>query len=258
VLDEDERRPTDQSTRAARIVIIDDQIDVVDTIALVLRADGHDVRAFTDPNPAVASAIGDPPDLVITDLGMPGMNGWDVARAIRAVVPGMPVVLLTGWGREISAAQARDGGIAAVIPKPVEGPELRRAVASALARDTGPLRVLVVDDSAAFAAVLAMLIDQAGHNTTRVETAAAAVHALHGEVYDLILLDANLAAGDAARVAAAVRAVTPPPVLCVVSGSDVPTMERLVPGADLYVEKIRVPERLDDIVGIARTRANGV
>lgn len=240
--------------RVARIVVVDDQRDVLDTTAMLLRGDGHDVRAFLDPEAAVAATLADPPELVISDLGMPGMTGWDVARAVHAERPDLPVILLTGWGREISATQMRDGGIAAVLPKPVEGPALRQAVDAALTRDQRPLRVLLVDDAAAFAAVLAMLIGQAGHEVHRVERVEAAIEALGADPYDLVLVDLNLPDGPAATVVSAARAVAGRPAVCVISGSAVDEMEKVARGADLYLEKVRVPERLDELVALARRR----
>jgi two-component system OmpR family response regulator len=173
---------------------------------------------------------------------------------VHARRPELPVVLLTGWGREISAKQMRDGGIAAVLTKPVEGPALRQAVAAALTAEAAPLRVLIVDDSGSFAAVLAMLITQAGHRVASVDAASAALDALARDEYDLVMLDANLPDRPAADVVPAARAAAGHPMVCVVSGGAVEAMAGTVPGADLFVEKVRLPERLEEIVRRARSR----
>jgi DNA-binding response OmpR family regulator len=239
--------------RIGRIVVVDDQQDVLDTTAMLLRADGHDVQVFNDPRAAVASIVADPPDLVISDVGMPRMSGWDVARAVHAAHPRVPVVLLTGWGREISPTQLRKGGVAAVLAKPLEGPALRRVVDAHLP-DQRPLQVLLVDDSAAFAAALAMLIGQHGHVVTRVERAAAGVEALRSGAFDLVVVDLGLPDLPSSAVLAAARAAVSHPCVCVVSGSAQGAMEQAVPGADLYVEKVQVSERLDDIIRAAWDR----
>jgi signal transduction histidine kinase/DNA-binding response OmpR family regulator len=243
--------------RIGRVVVIDDQQDVLDTTAMLLRGDGHDVRAFADPRAAMAGIVADPPDLVISDVGMPGMTGWDVARAVHAAHPHLPVVLLTGWGREISPAQRREGGIAAVLAKPVEGTALRQAVDALLQPEERPLRVLLVDDSVAFAAALAMLIGQRGHDVTRVETGAAAIEALQMAAFDLVVVDRGLPDQPAGAVLAAARRAVDRPAVCVVSGSASAAMMEEVPGADLYVEKVRVPERLDDLVHLAGAKRPG-
>jgi CheY-like chemotaxis protein len=185
---------------------------------------------------------------------MPGMNGWDVARSVHARHPDLPVILITGWGREISATQMREHGIAAVLPKPVEGPALRQALAGVLPAESPPLRVLIVDDSAAFAAVLAMLIGQAGHEVERVETAEAGLAALAADQHDLLLVDLGLPDRPASDLVAAARAAPGRPLVCLVSGRAAAEMERDAPGADLYIEKVRVPERLDELVAGARRR----
>ncbi len=251
---EDGGRAAQPAGRVARVVVVDDQQDVLDTTAMLLRADGHDVRVFGDPAAAVGAILADPPDLVLSDLGMPGMNGWDVARTVHARHPHVPVVLLTGWGREISAAQMRENGIAAVLAKPLEGPALRQAVGQALAAAQQPLRVLIVDDSRAFAAVLATLIGQGGHRVERVEAAADALARLTAEPFDLAIVDAGLPENGARAVLAAARAAPGAPRVCVVSGSAIAEMEEAVPGADLYVEKVRVPERLEELVALGRRR----
>ncbi|TAK20790.1 MAG: response regulator [Chloroflexota bacterium] len=242
-------------SRSARIVLVDDQLDVLDTAAMLLRADGHDPRAFTDPRAAIASIGDDPPDLVISDLGMPGMSGWELARIIHRRHPALPVVFLTGWGREISAAQMREGSVSAVIPKPIDGGALRRAVAAALPKVDRPLRILLIDDSAAFAAVLALLLRQAGHDVRHVETGGAAIEIISAEQFDLLLLDSGLPDRPASDVLAAAAGLTARPTTCVVSGSAVADMMSATPGADLYVEKVRVPDRLDEIVHHARVSA---
>ncbi len=242
-------------TRIVRIVLVDDQRDVLDTTAMLLREYGHDVRVFQDPKSAVGAVLADRPDLVMSDLGMPGMNGWDVARAVHQRYPDLPVVLVTGWGQEISAAQMRENGIAAVLTKPVEGSALQQTIATVLPHNDRPVRILIVDDSAAFAAVLAMLISQAGHQVIRVERASAGIEALANAEFDLVLVDLGLSDQPAADVLTAARTALGRPAVCVVSGSTIVEMERGAPGADLYIEKVRVPERLDELVRMARGRA---
>jgi DNA-binding response OmpR family regulator len=74
-----------------------------------------------------------PFDLVITDLGMPGISGWDVARDVRACRPGTPVVMVTGWGDRIDAAEASARGVDFVLAKPFKRDQVREMVATALA-----------------------------------------------------------------------------------------------------------------------------
>jgi DNA-binding response OmpR family regulator len=99
-----------------------------------------------------------------------------------------------------------------------------------------------------------MLIGQQGQTVTRVERAAAGIEALQTGTFDLVLVDLGLPDLPSSTVLAAARAAASRPCVCVVSGSAQGAMELDLPGADLYVEKVQVPERLDDIVRAARER----
>src|SRR6266508_281506 len=113
--------------------------------------------------------------------GMPmsGMSGWELASAIHARWSDLPIIVLTGWGRDVTTAQLKQHGVTAALAKPAEAATLRQALARALkAESDGPLRVLLVDDATAFASVLSVLIGQGGHSVKRVETAGAAIAAI--------------------------------------------------------------------------------
>ncbi|MER3486483.1 MAG: hypothetical protein C4345_11450, partial [Chloroflexota bacterium] len=66
-----------------------------------------------------------PYDIVLTDLGMPEVNGWAVARAVKAAAPNVPVILVTGWGAEVAEAELQANGVDAILPKPYRIAELR-------------------------------------------------------------------------------------------------------------------------------------
>jgi signal transduction histidine kinase/DNA-binding response OmpR family regulator len=216
----------------ATIVLVDDQQDVLDTMGMLLRRDGHYVRLFHDPHAAVEAVRGERPDVVITDLGMPGMSGWALAHEVRNRWPDLPVIVLTGWGRDVTAAQLRQHGVLTALTKPAEVADLRRALARAVgAGEDTPLRVLLVDDATAFASVLSVLIGQGGHTVQRVETATAAIELLSGSTeLDLIMLDLNLPDRHSKDVLDAARARQRSPVVCVTSGSAPHAMQREVPG----------------------------
>ena len=70
----------------------------------------------------------------MTDLAMPGMSGWQVAQAVKALRPGVPVVLVTGWGVELPAEQLRANGVDRVMTKPFRIEEVQAVAASFLRR----------------------------------------------------------------------------------------------------------------------------
>src|SRR5581483_7627692 len=133
---------------------------------------------------------------------------------------------------------------------------LRRALARALRPAAVlPLHILLVDDADAFASVFAILLRQAGHAVERVGRGAEALELLRsGTPIDLLILDLNLPDLPSIMVLEAARARPHPPAVCVVSGSDPGSMRSQLPGADLYVEKSKVPDALEAIYTVARRR----
>jgi signal transduction histidine kinase/CheY-like chemotaxis protein len=104
---------------SARILLIDDEPNVREALADQLAIEGHSVTSAADGWQGLAVLEeGKPFDLVITDLGMPGMNGWEVAEVVRARFPGMPVVLVTGWASTLEPGEEKrvDG----VLNKPFQ------------------------------------------------------------------------------------------------------------------------------------------
>ena len=115
--------------RHGRILVVDDEADVREVLADVLLAQGHSVTLAGGGQEALACLERDLFDLVITDLGMPDVNGWDVARAVKSGRQGLPVLLLTGWA---DAVESGVGRVDAVIKKPFDMTKLAAAVNSAL------------------------------------------------------------------------------------------------------------------------------
>ena len=113
-----------------RILIADDNQDAAESMALVLRMLGNDVRAVHDGSEAVKVAASFDPEVVLLDIGMPLMNGYDAARAMRAAEWGkhMLLIALTGWGQDDDRKRATDAGFDLHYTKPLEPADLRRIV----------------------------------------------------------------------------------------------------------------------------------
>ncbi len=109
---------------ALRVLVVDDEPGVRSLLADLLRAGGHEVSEAASGREALAllPAATDPArpgfDLVLTDLGMPDMSGWDVARAIGERADAPPVVLVTGWGIQLDDTLLAASGVSDVIAKP--------------------------------------------------------------------------------------------------------------------------------------------
>ena len=120
------RRPSaaDRKRKAAaprRILVVDDNRDSADSLSEVLRMHGHEVHTAYDGLDAVASAARLEPDLILLDIGLPSLDGYEVARRIREQRPhgGYTLVALTGWGQDSDRRQSTDAGFDRHVVKPI-------------------------------------------------------------------------------------------------------------------------------------------
>jgi signal transduction histidine kinase/ActR/RegA family two-component response regulator len=129
--------PSSDATKTARrrVLIADDNRDGAEIMAMLLDQFGYDVQlAFTGPD-AVAAAEKYHPHVAILDIGMPGMNGYEVAQRIRAAPWGESIMLIavTGWGQDEDKRKAHDAGFNQHLIKPVDPNMLESLVAAAAA-----------------------------------------------------------------------------------------------------------------------------
>ena len=105
-----------------RLLVVDDNVDAATTQAAVLRLLGHEVAVAFDGESALEKARAFQPEIVLLDLGMPGMDGFEVARQLRASQGGEAVKLVaqTGWGQEEDRRRTREAGFDAHLAKPVD------------------------------------------------------------------------------------------------------------------------------------------
>ncbi|RKS79415.1 DNA-binding response OmpR family regulator [Actinomadura pelletieri DSM 43383] len=138
--------------------MVDDDPTVADVVARYLARDGHEVACVADGPAALRAAVDDPPDLVVLDLMLPGMDGLEVCRRLRETST-VPIVMLTALGTETDRLVGLETGADDYVTKPFSPRELALRVRSVLRRargalsptgPAGPLRDgdLVVDVSA--------------------------------------------------------------------------------------------------------------
>jgi CheY-like chemotaxis protein len=108
--------------QALRVLVVEDCADTRESLGILLGRWGHQVDLARDGASALAKAAVNPPDVVLLDIGLPGMSGWEVAQHLRADAVGRSVVLvaLTGYGQEHDRQHARDVGCDLHLLKPVE------------------------------------------------------------------------------------------------------------------------------------------
>jgi signal transduction histidine kinase/AmiR/NasT family two-component response regulator len=122
------RAPAAPVARSARVLVIDDEPEILTAIGDLLRHDGHVPTLCGDPEEAATLLQETPYELVITDLGMPGLSGWDVARMVKLKAPATTVAMMTGWSDRIDPEYAKTNGVEHVIAKPFRRDELRRVM----------------------------------------------------------------------------------------------------------------------------------
>lgn len=107
--------------RQRRILVADDNRDAGETLAILLRLDGHEVHVATDGLEAVELFGRVKPDVAILDIGMPGLSGHEVARRIRELGgPPVTLIALTGWGQRADKDRAAESGFDHHFTKPVD------------------------------------------------------------------------------------------------------------------------------------------
>jgi signal transduction histidine kinase len=119
-----------------RILVVDDNQDGAEMLGSLLALDGHTVETVNSGPEALARLGEFRPDVVLLDIGLPGLDGYEVARRIRADTQwsGVQLVAMTGYGQEGDRDRSRAAGFAAHLVKPVEYPALRRVIRAGVAR----------------------------------------------------------------------------------------------------------------------------
>jgi PAS domain S-box-containing protein len=123
----DQEAPTEPlSSPRKRVLIVDDNVDAAESLAQVLKFKGHIATVASGGREAVDRAREDPPDIILLDLGMPGMDGLTAARLIRQQPggAGIRIIALTGWGQERDRQRTREAGMSEHLVKPVDPEEL--------------------------------------------------------------------------------------------------------------------------------------
>jgi signal transduction histidine kinase/FixJ family two-component response regulator len=127
-----------------RILVADDNVDAAESLAVLLRLEGHVVEVVHDGEAALGAARGFRPDVVLLDIGMPKLNGYEAARRLRTAAAGGPLALIavTGWGQSEDRHQAALAGFDHHLTKPVDFERLLELVAATGVVDSG---VVLVD-----------------------------------------------------------------------------------------------------------------
>ena len=114
---------------AQRVLLVDDNVDSTEPLSLLLQAKGHQTRVAIEGEEAITVAADFQPDCVVLDLGLPGMDGYEVARRLRQRYgTQLILVALTGWAGKDVRAKAAEAGFDYHLVKPVNWEELEHIV----------------------------------------------------------------------------------------------------------------------------------
>jgi len=128
---EQPKRPANgRASVARRVLVVDDNVDAAAMLAALIRQLGHEVEIVHDGSAALRAVEGYRPEVILLDIGMPGMNGFEVAQRLRELrrVPGLRIVAVTGWGKPEDRQRSREAGFDMHLIKPVELSEIQQAL----------------------------------------------------------------------------------------------------------------------------------
>jgi CheY-like chemotaxis protein len=114
------------------VLVVDDNVDSAESLAVLLRLYGHEVRLAHDGEAALKEARSFRPDVIFLDLSLPKIDGYEVARRLRLepAMSGMTLVAMTGYGHEEERRRTREAGFQAHLVKPVNFDMLRELLSS--------------------------------------------------------------------------------------------------------------------------------
>jgi CheY-like chemotaxis protein len=141
------KSPARSTVRASqlrqRVLVVDDEAAIADTIAKILCLGGYTATAAYDGDSALESALLQPPNLLLTDVVMPGMNGIELAKTVKRVFPDCRILLFSGQAStlDLLASADRTGHRFSLLSKPVPPEELLAQVARQLDAAPKPLAV---------------------------------------------------------------------------------------------------------------------
>jgi CheY-like chemotaxis protein len=130
----------DRNSQPLRVLIVEDDADNAESLALLLRLWGHGVVVCRSAPEALKAAPAYAPQVVLLDIGLPGMDGWEAARQLRRQGPVL-LIGISGFGREEDLLRAHLEGLDHFLVKPAEPEHLERLLREAATRHAAGLRL---------------------------------------------------------------------------------------------------------------------
>lgn len=116
-----------------RCLVVEDKLDAAETFVLLLKTLGHEAEYVTDPFAAMDAARRLDPDIAFLDIGLPNMNGYELAGVLKKAFPKLCLVAVTGYGLPDYQQRGREAGFHAYLAKPADIDDIQRILATLLA-----------------------------------------------------------------------------------------------------------------------------
>ena len=128
--------PAKHPAQTWRVLAVDDNVDSADTIALWLRLSGHEARVAYSSQAALETAVEYQPHIVLLDIGLPGMDGYEVARRLRKhpQLKEVKLIAVTGYGQDADRLQSQEAGFDYHLVKPVDAQKLQDLLVELMAQ----------------------------------------------------------------------------------------------------------------------------
>ncbi|HET9598052.1 MAG TPA: response regulator, partial [Anaeromyxobacteraceae bacterium] len=246
--------PGPERAARLRVLVVEDNLDAAETLKDALELGGHEVVVAHDGRQGVDRARALRPDIVLCDVGLPGVDGYEVARQLASDPHRPPLVAMTGYASPDDQRRAFKAGFDYHLAKPFRFEELDQILASAVARRR-PRRILVIDDNDALRANVREILEDEGWDVREARTVEQAVSQLGDFEPAVILLDYRLPdanGGEFLRRLGPISAA--PPVVLMTASTHVRTVA-MEHGLRFYVPKPFRGEDLIDTVEHARAGA---
>jgi two-component system response regulator HydG len=197
-----------------KILVVDDDRRIVKTTCDILKVKGHEAIAAYTGGEGVEALRREQPDCVLMDIKMPGISGVEAMKQMRAIVPDLPVVLVTAYATEDAIAEAERAGAYAVMSKPLDF----QVVLSFLALLRKEESILVVDGDPLFCKTLKDILTLRGYRVETETEPEKVMDHLEGDDKLAVVLDLKLGAVNGTDVLKEVRAKYPNKPVVLVTG----------------------------------------
>lgn len=236
---------------SVRILVVDDNPSNLKLVCDVLECEQYEVERAADAEEALVKIENSSMDLILTDIGLPGMDGLGLTRLLKSQekTKHIPVIALTAFAMKGDDLKAYEAGCDGYITKPVDTRQLVTQVREFLAKsekirpDTEPqrLKIMVVEDKPAHLKLLHMVLVHEGHKIFVAETAEAAFQAIQVDKPDVLLLDLALPGINGLELARLLKqnpnTVSIPIIAITAFPDDFDRQQALDAGCDAYIVK---------------------